>query len=339
MLPLQVVGCNNQNRHTAEVSKPSSASLATKQSEIPIASQEEYEYSDPDLEDYDEEDQFEEDSTLFIPDIDQRKIGDPKYVPMIAEKIIRNCQAIEMRMTLSTSRFSEIQTNLTAQHHELALSWIMKAFSLFKLKVDESLYKSIYYLNILLCSTPIDFSDLQLMSVVCIWIACKVEDNLHIPLSNLVMVCSKQLTEEQIKTTEPFVVNTLNCDLNPVTPLFYIHRFLDAIDADEDLSAIANLFMDLSLLSHEFLDYTPTVIAVSSVCIAKLTMNEFCPTPRLLNYSHITDVNQVRNCCSLMVEKMALARNNLKYTVWERFHGNMDIVNDLILDPEIVNQL
>lgn len=338
MQPLQEVGRNVQNRQTTDGIKPT-ASQTPKPLQFNLPDVDEYEYSDPYFDDDEEEENFDEDNSLFIPDIDQRNIDEPRYVPLIAEKIVRNCQQIESQMNISTEKFAQIQTNLTPQHHELALAWIVRAFSLFKLNVDESLYKSIYYLNKLLCTKDVPFTDLQLISVVCIWIACKVEDNIHIPLNNLVLVCSNNITESQIKTTEPIVVSELECNLNPITPLFYIRRFLDAIDADEDICTVANLFMDISLLYHEFLNFTPTVIAVSAVCVAKLTMNEFCPTPRLLNYSHIADVSHIKECCASMIDRMSSAKGNLKCALWERFKGDFSLINDLILDRAIINQL
>ena len=51
------------------------------------------EYSDPDISyEEEEEDSTDDDMSLYIPDVDQRNIGMPQYVPMIAEKIIKNSQ-------------------------------------------------------------------------------------------------------------------------------------------------------------------------------------------------------------------------------------------------------
>ena len=300
------------------------------------------EYSDPDIlysEEDAEEDQFDEDQTLFIPDIDQRKICQPIYCPLIAEKIILNSQAMEQDLGLSTEIFRQVQPHLSPSQHEIALIWIVRAYSLFKFREDESLFKSIYLLDMLLCRMPIAFNDLQLMSIVCIWISCKVESNLHIPISSLCMICSNQLTDAQIKAAEPVIVTELNCNLNPPTPLFYIPRFLEAIDADENLSNVAYFFIDVSLVYHEFLDYSPTVIAVSSVCGSKLCMNEFCPTPRLFGYAHVNDKEKIRQCiCLLFTHANAIIHQN-KSAIKDRFKGDVSLLYEINLDTSIVSQL
>ena len=300
------------------------------------------EYSDPDTiydsEEEDEEDEFDEDPTLFIPDIDQRKISQSIYCPLIAEKIILNSQATEKDLGISTEMFQRVQENLTGSQHEIALIWIVRAYSLFKFRDDEDLYKSIYLLNMLLCRMPVVFNDLQLMSIVCIWIACKVESNLHIPISSLRMICPN-LTDAQIKTAEPLIVTKLNCNLSPVTPLFYIQRFLEAIDADENLSNVAYFFIDVSLVYHDFLDYSPTVIAVSSVCGSKLCMNEFCPTPRLFGYAHVSDKEKIRQCITLLFTHANAIIHQNKSAIKDRFKGDPSLLLEINLDPSLISQL
>ena len=303
-----------------------------------------HEYSDPDFDstseiDDEEEDQFDEDMTLFIPDIDQRNISSPLYCPLIAEKIILNSQQMEQDLGISTEIFQQTQPYLTDQQHELALTWIVRAYLLFKFREDESLFKSIYLLNMLLCRMTITFNDLQLMSIVCIWIACKVESNLHIPLSSLCMLCSNQLTEEQIKAAEPVIVTELKCNLNPVTPLFYIQRFLDAIDADESLTSVAYFFIDVSLIYHEFLDFSPTIIAVSSVCGSKICMNEFCPTPRLLGYAHVEDKEPIKKCIESLFRHANDIIHQNKSFIKDRFKGDASILNELNLDLSLISQI
>lgn len=291
------------------------------------------EYSDPDISyEEEEEDSTDDDMSLYIPDVDQRNIGMPQYVPMIAEKIIKNSQTHEESLGLSTAAFNSVQHELNQQQHELALIWIVRACSLFKLKEDESLYKAAYMLNEVLCRQDIPFNKLQLISIACIWISCKVEDNVHIPLSSLCLICSNQFTEQQIREVEPIIVTTLNCDLNPETPLFFIQRFLNAIDADENISSIAHFFLDVALVHHEFLDFSPTVIAVSAVCAAKLSLIEYCPIKRLLGYSHLDNNDEITRCGKIIFQK---ARNIIlqkSSPIKDRFVGNPLMLEDLNLD-------
>lgn len=297
--------------------------------------EQESDYSEFESQESYEEDKFDEDPTLFIPDVDQRNIGLPQYVPMIAERCVIAAQSSTDYLNISTELFSKAQSTLTSKEHELALQWMIRAFFAFHFPI-EALYQGVFFLNTFLCKNNVDYDELQLVSTVCLFLAFKMERNISLPLSSICALCNNKITEQQIMLTEPKIILCCDCIVQTYSQIYYIKRFLSSIDCEDSLGEVAYFFSLVALSLHVVINFAPTVVALSCVILAKICMNEFCPIQRLINFSHLKEVTDINSSCRLIMNHAEFIITRKYGAVYEQY-ASCDFLEKLVFGEYLLD--
>ena len=277
----------------------------------------ESEYSDPEIVDetssYDEDYDYDD-----LTAVDRRNMGKPAKVAKYAEMIFSIARQGLSAVSVSSEQFKSTQSEITPQMHETAIRWILMVQQEYQMSND-TMYEAVTYLNIILCKSPVRKSQLQLVTLTCLWMASKIEERVVPKLEEFSLMCSNQYKIDDFIKCERKLLRLLDFRLSFPTAKFFLRRLLDSIDAEYQVVDAANFFCDLSLLPIPFLDYQPNIIAMAAVCLGKLCLNEFCPTLRLQAYGHINELTEVRKCAQSMLSYAPVIINDPKHILYGRY--------------------
>lgn len=255
------------------------------------------EYSDPETESYESESYDPLDEML---DIDIRNLNDPMRLSKYAEMIF--CKARDdFGSIVSSNEVLTSTQNLEAPHwHETCVKWIFKIHREYEMRRD-TLFEAVAYLNIVFARRKVEISDLQLLTVTCLWMAAKIEEGVVAKLDEMCEICSDNVTQQDFVRCEREVLMMLGFKLNYPTSIFFLRRLLDAIEANKEIREASKFFCELSLIYIDFLDYQPDVIALAAASLGKVCLGEYCPTRRMCLYGHVEAVDRVKQCCARML--------------------------------------
>lgn len=296
------------------------------------------EYSDPELSYSDEED---DSNTTELLDIDARSLGSPEKLAKYAETIFTIAQSEQPTIPQGSQLFLQTQTEITPPMYELAVRWLFQISKEWDL-CSNTLYQAVAFLRVVLSKSPVAREKLQLVTITCIWMACKIEELTVMKLDEMVTISSGSYTVADFIQCERELIMMLDIRMNYVTPRMFLRRFLDIIDAGkDDVGRLSRFFCYLSLGYIEFMDFPPDVIALASVCLGKLCLNEFCPIKRLCAYGHIECTDMMKACCAKLLLRAKEVGGNrrhflhTKYTseahrmVFAKANFGIDVINHL----------
>jgi hypothetical protein len=273
------------------------------------------EYDDPSDTDDDSTDDPDE---QFL-DVDLRHMGEPGKLAKYAERILKIARDEIPGTSVSSSGILSMQTSIAAPEREEAIGFIFRLQQRYEMS-NNTLYQAVACLNIALSAKPFTRDELLLAAFTITWIAAKLEESDEIPkLDRLSALASRRFSEDDFVQCERELLALLDFRLTFPTTKLFSRRLLDVIDAEEDVREVAAFFTDLSLLPIEMVDFPPDIVALACVCLAKLSLSEFCPTKRLMAYANISNIVDAQNCCRILILRAIQVREDPANILYVRY--------------------
>jgi len=163
------------------------------------------------------------------------------------------------------------QKELNPKMRGILIDWLVEVSEEYDLD-SETLFLAVNYLDRFLSKEKVMRGKLQLLGIVCMLLAAKYEEVYPPAVEEFVYISDNTYTKEEIFEMEVFVLNTLKFNLSPPTTKTYLHRYLKAVDADDKVTALASYLSELSLVEYQFINHSPSSIALSSVIVALHTL-------------------------------------------------------------------
>jgi transcription initiation factor TFIIIB Brf1 subunit/transcription initiation factor TFIIB len=184
----------------------------------------------------------------------------------------------------------------------ILIDWLALVCTKSKL-CPEVLYLTVNILDRFLDKTKkkVTKKNLQLVGTACLFISSKYEDIYHVPVDDLVYLCDRAYSVEQIYEMETTILKTLNYQISLPTTYKFLLRFLNAGHCGKQMIYTSTYILELSMLSIQFIDYMPSEIAAAAVMIARRSADRNLWSPTLLHYSGYTEE-----------EILPIARNMIK---------------------------
>ena len=109
-------------------------------------------------------------------------------------------------------------------------------------------------------------------------------------------ICDKAYSKEEILALEVQMLNMLNFQLTPATPLHFLRRFSKAARSDSTTHTLSKYLIELSLPEYNMLQYKASTIAAAAVYVAR-AMRHLTPqwNDTLQHYTQHT-VEDLRAC-------------------------------------------
>lgn len=237
----------------------------------------------------------------------QAVAGDPNsYVMEIVSYLFKSEKLVGI-----CPYYMNIQPDLKPLMRTILIDWIIQACNKFKV-ADETQYYSIQYIDRYLSSKTIERSDLQLVGICAIFLASKFEEISVPSMRDLCYITEDTYTITELKYMEKKMLDVLDYDLGFPTSVHILRYLVKLLSCTRQQYYNAKFLCELTSVSYRSLEWTPSVIAVSSLDILN-PVNTFVP---------------VLNGLSLEIEDSAV-------TECKKFMRN-SVVNDELCDYETV---
>jgi len=161
------------------------------------------------------------------------------------------------------------QTDINSKMRAILIDWLVEVHLKFKLR-DETLFLTVNIIDRYLSCVVITRDKLQLVGVTALLISSKFEEIYFPELKEFVDITDKTYTKEQILEMEGRILHKLNFELNATSSLKFLDRYtrVHNLDLESEIYMKARYLLELVLIEYGMVQYPPSKIAVSALCVA-----------------------------------------------------------------------
>lgn len=215
------------------------------------------------------------------------------------------------------------QPDITHGMRCILVDWLVEVCEEFKLE-QQTLYLGVSIVDRFLSLMSVQRSKLQLVGAASMFLAAKFEEIYPPEVGDFVYITDDTYTKLQIARMEAVVLKALSFNLLSPTILTFLQRYLSVAEAEQtqaghhgrlgndpnlltQCSELAMYLCELALLNGDpYLKYQPSVVAASSLCLARHTLLLEAWTGCLQYYSGYT-VSDISNCVQDLHRTFAMA--------------------------------
>ncbi|XP_029922610.1 cyclin-P isoform X3 [Myripristis murdjan] len=157
------------------------------------------------------------------------------------------------------------------------VDWLVQVHELLHFQ-DETLYLAIHLLNRSLRQIKVSTVNLQLLGVVCLFLAGKKEECLLPEVSGLCFLMDNSYSRHQLLRMERKVLCGLKFDLSYCPPLHFLLLSASIARCSAKMVWMARYLLELALLEGQCVVFLPVQLAGAALCLARRVLQE-PPTP------------------------------------------------------------
>eukprot|EP01097_Dermamoeba_algensis_P002199 TRINITY_DN1877_c0_g2_i1.p1 TRINITY_DN1877_c0_g2~~TRINITY_DN1877_c0_g2_i1.p1 ORF type:complete len:369 (-),score=57.28 TRINITY_DN1877_c0_g2_i1:238-1344(-) len=215
------------------------------------------------------------------------------YVPEIFELLRES----ENKFRMKVDYMNLVQREITPQMRAILCNWLVEVVEEFKLN-GQTLYLAVNYMDRFLEKFVANKNNLQLIGIVCLFLAAKYEEIFAPVINDFVHISDGTYNKDEIMKMEMQVLTQLEFNLTVPTSKTFLRRFLKAAGAEKDICLLAQYLLELTLQDYTFsLLYCPSISAAAAVCLALLTAGKASWNSTLEHYTQYKTNNmEFQNC-------------------------------------------
>ncbi|KAI4138199.1 MAG: hypothetical protein L6R39_006914 [Caloplaca ligustica] len=222
-----------------------------------------------------------------VADLDAEDIDDPLMVAEYVVEIFDYLKEIE-EATMPNADYMEHQEHLEWHLRGVLVDWLIEVHTRFHL-LPETIFLAINIIDRFLSARIVELEKLQLVGITAMVIASNYEDVLSPHVQNFKHVADDGFSEEEILKAERFVLAALNYDLSYPNPMNFLRRISKADNYDIQTRTLAKYLLEISLLDHRFLKFTPSQIAAGAMYLARLILERGEWNATIAHYAGYTE--------------------------------------------------
>ncbi|XP_061981160.1 cyclin-A2-4-like [Populus nigra] len=208
-------------------------------------------------------------------DIDHK---DPQLCSLYAADIYNNLRVAELVRRSLPTFMETVQQDITQIMRGILVDWLIEVSEEYKL-VPDTLYLTVYLIDWFLSENYIERHRLQLLGITCMLIASKYEEICPPHVEEFCFITDNTYTSIEVLKMETQVLNFFGFQIIAPTAKTFLRRFLRAAQASYknpsyELEFLADYLAELTLVDYSFLNFLPSVIAASSVFLARWTLDQ-----------------------------------------------------------------
>ncbi|CAI0395693.1 unnamed protein product [Linum tenue] len=201
---------------------------------------------------------------------------DPQLCATIACDIYKHLRASEAKKRPATDFMEKTQKDVNASMRAILIDWLVEVAEEYRL-VPDTLYLTVNYIDRYLSGNVINKQRLQLLGVASMMIAAKYEEICAPQVEEFCYITDNTYFKDEVLEMESAVLNYLKFEMTAPTPKCFLRRFVRAAQGTDEvpsmqLECLANYISELSLLEYNMLCYPPSVVAASSIFLAKFIL-------------------------------------------------------------------
>ncbi|CAG6006395.1 unnamed protein product [Menidia menidia] len=182
---------------------------------------------------------------------------------------------LDMMRTQTRNAFSnaDLPRNFTDATRAVLVDWIIQVHELVHFQ-EETLYLAVHLLNRSLRQLKVTTANLQLLGMVCLFLAAKKEETLLPEVSGLCSLMDNAYTRNQLLRLERKVLCALKFDLSYCPSLHFLLLFASVARASAGMVWMARYLLELSLLEGQCAVFPPVQLAGAALCLARQVLQE-----------------------------------------------------------------
>eukprot|EP01041_Mallomonas_annulata_P008985 gene8985-18595_t len=216
--------------------------------------------------------------------IDIRDTGNPLLCTSVVNEMYEYFAEVEKLIMTNPAYMSTSQPHINERMRCILIDWLVEVHLKFKM-VPETLYLTVQIIDRFLETTQVRRSKLQLVGVAALLVASKYEEIYPPELRDLVYITDRAYNKQEILEMETLVVNALEYNLTVPTIHSFLCRFLKAAHADRTMVQLACYLAERTLQEYSMVKFLPSVIAASSVYVARKSLRRHPWSPTLVRYT------------------------------------------------------
>nr|CAB3228859.1 cyclin-A2 [Phallusia mammillata] len=164
------------------------------------------------------------------------------------------------------------QQDITAGMRAILVDWLVEVADEYKLHT-ETTHLAVNYIDRFLSQMAVLRGKLQLVGAAAMFLAAKFEEIYPPDVGEFVYITDDTYTKRQVLRMEHLILKVLNFDVAVPTSNQYLKRYLKAAGADKKTEFLAQYLCELALVEFDCIQYLPSMMAASAVCLASYTVN------------------------------------------------------------------
>ncbi|KAM9442872.1 cyclin-P isoform 1-T2 [Salvelinus alpinus] len=196
------------------------------------------------------------------------------YDRSYAWDIFSDMMRSQLRFTFPNADLPRPFTNTT---RAILVDWLIQVHEVFHFS-EETLYLSIHLLNRCLHQIKVNTAKLQLLGMVCLFLAAKKEECLLPEVSELCYLMENGYSNRQLLRMERQVLTELNFELSHCSPLHFLLLSASIAHCSAKLVWMGRYILELSLLEGQCVVFLAAHLAGAALCLSRRVLQE-PPTP------------------------------------------------------------
>ncbi|XP_018554370.1 cyclin N-terminal domain-containing protein 2 [Lates calcarifer] len=186
---------------------------------------------------------------------------------------------LNMMRTQTWNSFSnaDLPQHFTDATRAVLVDWLIQVHEIMHFQ-EETLYLAIHLLNCSLRQIKVTTANLQLLGMVCLFLAAKKEECLLPEVSGLCYLMDHTYTKHQLLRMERKVLCGLKFDLSYCPPLHFLLLLASIARCSAKVVWMARYLLELSLLEGQCVVFLPVQLAGAALCLSRQVLQE-PPTP------------------------------------------------------------
>ncbi|KAI3354465.1 hypothetical protein L3Q82_018985 [Scortum barcoo] len=186
---------------------------------------------------------------------------------------------LDMMRTQTRNSFpnADLPRHFTDTTRAILVDWLIQIHEILHFQ-EETLYLAIHLLNRSLRQIKVTTANLQLLGMVCLFLAAKKEECLLPEVSGLCYLMDHTYTKNQLLRMERKVLTALKFDLSYCPPLHFLILLASVARCSAKAVWMARYLLELSLLDGRCVVFLPVQLAGAALCLSRQLLQE-PPTP------------------------------------------------------------
>jgi len=251
-----------------------------------------------------------------VDNIDERDSNDPLCVTDYVQDLYTHFRDQELKTSVKPI-YMEDQTHINERMRSILVDWLVEVHLKFKL-VPETLYLTVNLIDRYLERKEVTRPKLQLVGVTTLLIAAKYEEIYPPELRDLVYICDRAYSKDEILEMEEIILRALEYRITIPSAHAFLVRYLKAAHADKQIVQMSCYILDGTLQSYNLLHYMPSQLAAAAVFLARRSVGRNSWSPTLLRYASFCEEEVIPVARAIIAEKSSAATElravNKKYS-------------------------
>lgn len=182
----------------------------------------------------------------------------------------------EMEDIYSPKPYMNIQKEITIRMRSILVDWLVEVHHKFKLH-PSTLWLCVNILDRYLERVPTQKTQLQLVGVSALFIACKYEEIYPPEVRDCVHITDNAYDREEVLKMEGDILKELNYQICVPTCYHFLTRYLNCIQASERTQLLASYYAERNLQEYDMLLNSPHLFAAAAIYAAIKQQNQEIP--------------------------------------------------------------